>query len=57
MRALLVLLLAAGFYHVRIGMQVVLEDYVHTPLGEDRIPPCSISSSAAAVSSSPPCPF
>jgi succinate dehydrogenase / fumarate reductase membrane anchor subunit len=30
--ALLVLLLATGFYHVRIGMQVVLEDYVHTPL-------------------------
>jgi succinate dehydrogenase / fumarate reductase membrane anchor subunit len=30
--ALLVLLLAAGFYHVRIGAQVIVEDYVHTPL-------------------------
>jgi succinate dehydrogenase / fumarate reductase membrane anchor subunit len=30
--ALLVLLLAAGFYHVRIGMQVIVEDYVHAPL-------------------------
>jgi succinate dehydrogenase / fumarate reductase membrane anchor subunit len=30
--ALLVLLLAAGFYHVRIGAQVIIEDYVHQPL-------------------------
>ncbi len=30
--ALLVLLLAAGFYHVRIGAQVIIEDYLHTPL-------------------------
>ena len=32
--ALLVLLLAAGFYHVRIGMQVIVEDYVHAPLAK-----------------------
>ncbi len=32
--SLLVLLLAAGFYHARIGVQVVVEDYVHTPLAK-----------------------
>ena len=29
---LLVMLLAAGFYHVRIGAQVIIEDYVHMPI-------------------------
>jgi succinate dehydrogenase / fumarate reductase membrane anchor subunit len=28
----LVLLIAAGFYHVRIGAQTIIEDYVHAPL-------------------------
>jgi succinate dehydrogenase / fumarate reductase membrane anchor subunit len=28
----LVLLIAAGFYHARIGVQVVVEDYIHKPL-------------------------
>jgi succinate dehydrogenase / fumarate reductase membrane anchor subunit len=32
--ALLVLLLAAGFYHVRLGAQVIVEDYVHTQIAK-----------------------
>jgi succinate dehydrogenase / fumarate reductase, membrane anchor subunit len=28
----LVLLIAAGFYHVRIGAQVIIEDYLRRPL-------------------------
>ena len=31
---LLVLLLAIGFHHMHAGMRVVIEDYVHTPLGK-----------------------
>ena len=27
---LMVLFLAAGFYHMKLGMQVVIEDYIHT---------------------------
>jgi succinate dehydrogenase / fumarate reductase membrane anchor subunit len=30
--ALLLLLLATGFFHVRIGAQVIIEDYIHAPL-------------------------
>ncbi len=32
--AILILLLAAGFYHVRLGVQTIVEDYVHTPLAK-----------------------
>jgi succinate dehydrogenase / fumarate reductase membrane anchor subunit len=30
--ALLVLLLGVGFFHARIGIKVIVEDYVHQPL-------------------------
>lgn len=29
---LLILLIGAGFYHLRLGLQVVIEDYVHTEM-------------------------
>jgi succinate dehydrogenase / fumarate reductase membrane anchor subunit len=28
---LLVLLVVAGFYHMQIGMRVIVEDYIHKP--------------------------
>ena len=30
--ALMLLLVAAGFYHMRLGMAVVIEDYIHKPV-------------------------
>lgn len=31
---LLVLLLAVGFKHMQVGLRVVIEDYIHKPLGK-----------------------
>jgi succinate dehydrogenase / fumarate reductase membrane anchor subunit len=31
---LLALLIAVGFWHMQVGMRVVIEDYIHKPLGK-----------------------